>query len=71
MTSKAQLLEEYPKLLLKEKKAMETSVNADDYFVDKNYKERLKEFLRPTLEHAFQYVKNRKECKDLCLSNRN
>ena len=59
MKSKAQLVEKYLKLLLKEKKAIKTSADANDYFRDKNYKKRLKEFLYPILENAVQYDKNK------------
>ena len=54
MASKAWLLEEFPSLSFKEVRSTETSGNADDFSINKEYKERLKEFLRPSLTHALQ-----------------
>ena len=40
---------------------METSVDIDNYFVDKNYKEMIKEFLRPTLKYGVNMIKTKWE----------
>ena len=54
MKSKAWLVEECPRLAFKYERRIETSVDADDYEINKEYKERLKEFLRPTVTYAVQ-----------------
>lgn len=50
--SRLWLHEEYTKLILKETKLLHTSVVIKETVVNQQYKERLKEFLRPTLQYA-------------------
>jgi len=58
------IVEEYPCLILKETKLMRTSVLINDISVNKQYKERLQDFLRLTLEYAIEN-KNKKIGKNL------
>ena len=53
--SRAWLNKEYPRLILKETRKMYTSVIIKESSVNNQYKEKLQEFLRPTLQYA---VKN-------------
>ena len=58
------IIEEYPRLILKETKLIRTSVLINDISVNKQYKERLQDFLRPTLEYAVEN-QNKKIRKNL------
>ena len=50
--SRQWLVKEYPRLVLKDKIAMNTSVIVEDFNDNIKYKESLKEFLHPTFENA-------------------